>query len=115
MAGRPRGPDEQQQRIAVAIVADFLHKLEVPGSFPFYPYALAAAAIESCLLRFERQAEGFPVHIRQHQNFLRLHILHNGGNQIRLLKKFIEIHDIPPCKMEKFLEWAKAEWQRPAP
>jgi len=93
MAGGTRRLDANQEAVRVAIGADFDHALNVARCGAFVPQFAAAARPEPGFAAFEGQAQRFGVHVRQHQDFIRISILHDGGDEAVGSK--VELEEIP--------------------
>ena len=80
MAGHPRLMHDDQQRVAIAIVADFLDTLDIARCLALTPELLTTAAPEPGEARLERLFERFLVHIGQHEDLTVL-LLHDGRHE----------------------------------
>ena len=67
----PGRPHAQEQRVAVAVVAQLLDRHRVPGGRALVPVLLPRAAPEPRLARLARAALGLGVHPREHQHAAR--------------------------------------------
>src|SRR5215218_9454603 len=68
VAGRARGLDEGEQRVAVAVHAQGLERLRVARGGALVPELVARAAPEVHLAGLARPAQGLGVHVRQRQH-----------------------------------------------
>lgn len=73
--------DSDQKRIGIAIYADLDHALHVSGGGALVPQLAAAARPEIGFTVLERELQRFLVHVRQHEDFVCLCILHDGRDQ----------------------------------
>ena len=71
----PARADAQQERVAVAVVAQLLDRERVAGRLALVPELLARAAPEPRLARLARQPLRLVVHPREHQHAARLRVL----------------------------------------
>ena len=85
MTGRPRRIDQNQQRIAVAIIKNLVYLLGVAAGGSLVPQFLAAAAPEPGLAPFQRQAQAFLVDPGHHQNLAAGSVLDNGRNKTNIV------------------------------
>ena len=83
--------DAQQQGILVAIGGDLLHGKPMAGSLALEPELLARTAIEGGETALDGAAEGFFVHVSDHQDAAGTVVLHDGGDQAVRLSK-IKLH-----------------------
>jgi len=67
--------------IAVAVFPDLAHLDDVPRRFAFVPEFLAAAAVEPGFAAGQGAAEGFGVHVGEHEDFARVGVLGDGGDE----------------------------------
>src|SRR3970282_1582907 len=82
-----------QQRILIAIDADFAHFQAVAGGLAFGPEFLAAAAVKRGEAGAQRLLVGGVVHVSEHQHLAALAVLHDGREQSILI---LECHVLPP-------------------
>src|SRR3954451_23748994 len=81
-AGVARGAvraDAQQDRVAVAVLAQLLYRHRVPGRLALVPVLAARAAPEPRLARLARAAQSFVVHPGEHQDVAARGVLDDGG------------------------------------
>ena len=84
VAGGAGGPDAEQDRVAVAVVADLLDRERVPRRLALVPVLLPRAAPEPRLAALARAAQRLLVHPGQHQHAPGLGVLHDRGRQLRI-------------------------------
>src|SRR6185503_12906848 len=77
VTGRPRRRHPEQDRVAVAIVAQLLHCERVAGRLALPPQPTTRAAPEPGLVRLAREPLGFLVHPGEHQHASRRTVLHD--------------------------------------
>ena len=77
VAGRTRRVDAEQDRVAVAVVPHLLDRHRVPRRGALAPVVLARAAPEPRLAALARAPERLGVHPGEHQDAIRLGVLHD--------------------------------------
>jgi hypothetical protein len=87
----PCGFDAHQHGVLVAIGGDFLHGEAVAGGLALEPELLARAAVEGGETGLDGAAEGFLVHVADHQDAAGIVILDDRRDQSVELGK-IQIH-----------------------
>ena len=88
VADRSAGRYLNQQGIIVAVGLDGFDVQEISAFFSLGPQALLGTAVKSHLSAFYRFLIGFFVHESQHEYFLGMYVLDDGGNQS---SHFVEI------------------------
>ena len=73
--------DDEQQRVAVAVVVGLPHVLPVARRLALAPVLLAAARPEPRPPRLQRLVEGGIVHVGEHENVARPRFLDDGGDE----------------------------------
>ena len=73
--------DDEQQRVAVAVVAALADELAVAGRLALAPLLLAGPAPEPRAARLEGLPQRLVVHPRHHQHLAGALLLHDGGHQ----------------------------------
>ena len=86
MAGSPDLFRYNEDRVAVAVIADFPDILEMTGTLPLIPELLPAAAEEPGAACPEGEPQGLLVHIAQHENLSAVFILDYGRYQAPVIK-----------------------------
>ena len=86
MAGRPHELGLHQNSIPITIIIHFHNLLQVPTCSTLIPQLLTAAAPEPGIACFQGHDQGVLIHIGQHDDFLRLGILHYDRHQAVLIK-----------------------------
>ena len=81
MAGGAVRLDEDEKRVVVAVRADVDEMKEVSGGFPLRPETILRAREEGDLLRLERSAQRFLIHVAEHEDASGDGVLHDGGNK----------------------------------
>jgi hypothetical protein len=70
-----------QEGVVFAVFIDFFDFDKVALSFAFMPHFLAAAAEKPDIRPFQREFEGFFVHVAEHQDFVGVDVLDDGGDE----------------------------------
>ena len=73
--------DFEDECVLIAVREDFLHDLSVAGGGALVPELLSAARKVNGFADGERLAEGFFVHVSDHQHFIRLCVLSDGDDE----------------------------------
>ena len=81
MADGAAGFTLDEYGVAVAVFPDLADLDDVAGGFAFVPELLAAAAVEPGFAAGERAAQGFGVHVGEHEDFAAIGVLGNGGDE----------------------------------
>ena len=87
MASRLVRIDHIQKCVGVAVDQYFVHWLYVAGFFALHPQLIARRAPEPSFARLGRVFQRFPIGVCQHQNILRLPVLHYDWKQSIALSK----------------------------
>ena len=74
----------QEDRVAVAVLAELLDRERVPGRLALAPEPAARAAEEVRLAGLAREAQRLVVHPREHEDAVRFRVLDDRGAQLRL-------------------------------
>ena len=73
--------DPEPDGVLVAVGADFLHMLDLAGGFALLPVGLTGAAPVPGFAGLDGPAQGFGVHVADHQDLARGVVGHDGGDQ----------------------------------
>lgn len=83
---------QHDQGVLVTVDQYLLHLLHVAAGSPLVPDFLAAAGIINGFPQFHGHAQGFCIHVRQHQRFMGNMVHGEGRNQAVLVKFGGEFH-----------------------
>src|ERR687897_1455058 len=86
VAGRPRGLDQGDHRVPVAVVAQLAHPLHVARGDALVPDVAARAAVQVHLARPPGPLQSLLVHVRDHQHLARVPVLDHARDQPALVE-----------------------------
>ena len=86
MAGGPGGLDQRDEGVAVAVVAQLPHALDVARGLALVPDLVAAAAVEVDLAGLEREPQRLLVHVGERQHLARARVLHHARHEPALVE-----------------------------
>jgi len=81
VAGRSVLLDPNEQCVLVTVIRDLDHPLHVAGGAALFPKTVSRAAPEVGVSGIEGLVQGISVHVRKHQDFAGVRILHNRRDQ----------------------------------